>query len=112
MPITLPMTHRTSVGETAIVPIDFTDRLAGASLTGTPTVVEQTTSDLTITDVENNDGTYVSAETGATVATNKAVWCRITSATTGTYSLLVTANTDATNPGAETLKRLIKLIVE
>lgn len=52
MPIEAPQIATVSVGETRNVIISFDSALAaGETITGTPTAVEQTTADLTITSV-------------------------------------------------------------
>lgn len=69
---------------------------SGELLTGTPLVVEQTTSDLTITDkVINTAAVTINHKT---VAIGQAVTFLVTGQVlaTGKYTLLVTATTDST----------------
>ena len=86
-----------SEGDVEMVSIDFTPWLdAGELLTGTPTVAEQTTSDLTIANVAVSTGALTIL--GDTVATGMAVQAKVSGQllATGSYSLLVTVSTDAT----------------
>ena len=86
---------------------DFTLQLDSAELlTGTPTVVEQATSDLTISNESINSA---AAEiNGDTVAIGKAVMFSVTGAAAGVlYTLLVTAGSDATP--AQTLTLRVRL---
>lgn len=103
MPITLAQRRVASEGSTRIVRVNATRDLDdGASLTGTPTVVEVTTSDLTIANKQVNTATYSDSCTNATVAIGKAVEFTIAGGTSGTtYRIRVTVSTDSTP--AETL---------
>ena len=75
---------------------DFTLQLDSAELlTGTPTVVEQVTTDLTISSESINSAAV--EINGDTVAIGKAVMFSVAGATAGVlYTLLVTAASDAT----------------
>ena len=100
MTIELPQQHRASVGATEVCYVDFTSILySSESLTGTPTVVEIGTSDLTMasTDCYVTSATYVDDE-GTTVAAAKAVTFSLTGGTVANspYSLTVTAATNST----------------
>ena len=94
-------------GETRNGKVSFVDLLDdGESLTGTPTVVEVTTSDLTI----SNAAVSAAALTinGESVATGKAVQFKVTGGTAGTtYLLRITVSTDATP--AQTFERYVKV---
>ena len=107
---TLTQVHEVQLGSERIVPVDYTSDL-GSSTIVSATAVEQTTSVLGITGTEPNDATYVSRETNATVAIGKAVWFVVIPTLVGTYSVLVTATTNSTNPGREVLPYLITIVV-
>ena len=82
---------------------DFTCVLevSGRTLSGTPTVVEQTTSDLTISGVARNTSA-ITRTNGKIIAANSAVVFTVAGGTTATtYILTVTAATSA----SETLVR-------
>ena len=97
--------------ETRTISIDYTDKLdSGEALTGTPSVSEVTTSDLTITSPQLNSGELTI--NGSTVAAAKAVQCQVAAGTSGTtYQLLVQVSTDSSSPGAQTFYDTIKLEV-
>jgi hypothetical protein len=98
-----------SQGDTEMMAVDFTDLLdSGELLTGTPTVAEVTTSDLTIANVAVSTGSLTIL--GATVATGAAVQATISGqlSATGAYDMTVTATTDATP--ARTLVRVARFI--
>lgn len=94
-------------GETRNGKVSFVDLLdSGESLTGTPTVAEVTTSDLTI----SNAAVSAAALTilGESVAAGKAVQFKVTGGSAGTtYLLRVTVSTDATP--AQTFERYVKM---
>lgn len=97
MPRTLQQVPTISEGDTETIAIDFTDWLdSGESLTGTPTIVEQTTSDLTIGSVAVS--TAILTILDNSVAIGAAVQGSVSGqlASQGTYTVLVTATTDAT----------------
>ena len=108
--LTLPQVHTVALGCERTIRVDYTVDLDGATISSA-TAVEQTTSTLGVAGAEPNDATYVSKETGNTVAVNKAVWFRVIPTVAGTYSVLVTATTNATNPGRDVLPYLITIIV-
>jgi len=99
--------HRIGVGEVRNVAIDFTGVLdSGEVLTGTPTVVEETTSDLTITNKVVS--TAVVVINHADVPIGEAVQFRVdaTSAVLNrTYILLITCDTDA----GQTVKARVRM---
>lgn len=103
MPITLTQTHDISVGATRLVRVDYTRDLdEGASLTGTPTVVEVTTSALTIANRKVNTATYTKSGSGGTVPIGKAVEFTVTGGAAGTtYRIRITCGTNSSP--AETL---------
>lgn len=82
------------VGATETVAIDFTDRLRdSALLTGTPLIVEVTTSDLTLGSKLVN--TAAITINGTSVAIGKAVTFSATGATAGqSYTIKVTCSTN------------------
>ena len=108
MPKTLKQRHTLSVGATRLVRVDGTDDLDdGASFTGTPTVVEVTTSDLTLTNKAVNSATYTDID-GATVAIGKGLQFTASGGSAGTtYTIRVTCSTDSSP--AETLVYDLKL---
>jgi hypothetical protein len=96
MPKTLKQLITLGVGEVVIAAVNLTDLLVGESdtLTGTPTAVEQTSSDLTITNVVKNSAEYTERETGDTVAANMAVRFTVSGGLAGTsYTVRVTCTT-------------------
>jgi len=100
----LSQRYTLSVGATRIVRVNCTDELEDASLTGTPTVEEQTTSDLTIPDGNKkvNTATYSCAVTGKTVAIGKAIEFTVAGGSDGSeYTVRCSCGTDS-DP-AETL---------
>ena len=97
--IALPQRHTISVGDTEVVSVNYTDHLDdGDLLTGTVTVAEQTTSDLTIANNAVNTATYVEAQTGDTVAIGAAAQFSVSGGTAANspYTVRVTCSTDAT----------------
>ena len=108
--ITLPQIHTVALGCERTIRVDYTADLDGATIVSA-TAAEQTTSTLGVTGTEPNDATYTSRETGNTVAIGKAVWFRVIPTLSGTYSVLVSATTGATNPGRDVLPYLITIIV-
>ena len=103
MPHTLVQRHTLSVGATRVVRINCTSDLdSGESLTGTPTVAEVTSSDLTLGSKSVNTATYTDAATGVLVAIGKGIIFTAAGGTAGTtYRVRITCGTDATP--AETL---------
>ena len=110
MTITAPELPRKSPGDTDAGAVNFVlDLRAGELLAGTPTVAEQTTSALTISNVGRNSSTVTIA--GEEAAANQAVVFTVAGGVAGVlYSLKVTATTDATD--ARTLVRLVDFYVE
>ena len=101
---------RKSPGDTEAGAVNFVNQLRESELlTGTPTVAEQTSSDLTISNAGLNSGSVEIA--GVTAAANQAVTYTVSGGAAGTlYSVKVTATTDATD--ARTLNRLVDFYVE
>jgi hypothetical protein len=93
---TAPQRQCKSVTEDRNVAISFVGKLdSGELLTGTPTVVEVTTSDLTITNVAVN--TAALTVNGKAVAIGQAIQCQITGGVAGTtYTVRATGASDAT----------------
>lgn len=111
MPIRLTQRALISEGDIDVFSIDGTDYLdAGEVFTGTPTAVEQTTGDLTISDMSVNAASVVID--GATVEIGAAIQGKVLGqlAATRSYDILVTATTDATL--ARTVKFLISFDVQ
>jgi hypothetical protein len=94
------------VGEVRNVAVDFTELLdSGESLTGTPTVTEITTTDLTFANVAVN--TAILTIYGVSVAVGKAVQFKVSGQLAGvTYKIKLSATTDATP--AQTIIRKVK----
>lgn len=103
MPIAAPQTYEVSAGATRIVRVNVTRDLdSGVTLTGTPTVVEVTTTALTLANKKVNTATYVESHSGTTVAIGKAVEFTVTGGVAGTtYTVRITVSTTSTP--AETL---------
>lgn len=95
MPITLKGTPTISVGDTDIGSVDLQDYLdSGETFTGTPTIVEITTTDLTL----SNKAVNTSALTifGRTVAIGAALQVKVSGQQTNrTYTLQMTCATTA-----------------
>lgn len=94
MPIKLEQRPVISVGETEVVSIDYTEYLdADELLTGTPTVAEVTTTDLTLSNKVVS--TEVVRILERDVAVGKAVQFKVSGQKINTqYSIRVTASTD------------------
>lgn len=109
MSITAPQQYCKHASESVNIAIDVTGELdSGELATGTPTIVEVTTSDLTI----DNKGVSTTALTilGTSVAIGEALQCRVAGGTAGTsYTIRCTFTTDATS--AQTRMVDIKLTV-
>ncbi len=106
MPIELETATPISVGATRNGAINCDDDLAsGDTLTGTPTAVEDTTSDLTITGVAVN--TAALTILGESTAIGRAIQFTVAGGTVANspYLILVTA----TSTDGETLKYDVKL---
>lgn len=103
MPITLTQRHTVSVGATRLVRVNCTNDLDdGASLTGTPTIAEVTTTALTLGSKSVNAATYSDAVTGKMVAIGKGLQFTVAGGVAGvTYSVRCTCATNSSP--AETL---------
>lgn len=100
------------IGATEVGSCSFAGNLkSGELLTGTPLVVEQTTSELTITSKVINTAAVVI--NNKTVAVGQAVTFLVTGQVLATskYTLLVTATTDST-PARVLPKKVIFLVVD
>lgn len=99
-----------TANETRLAAVSFVDALdSGELLTGTPTVTEVSTSDLTI----DNEQTNTAAITvdGVSVAVGQAVQFTVAGGTVDTlYRIEVQCGTDATP--AQTLECVVSLAVE
>lgn len=92
MPIMLAEHPVISVGDIDTIALDCTDWLdAGELLTGTPTITEVSTSDLTITNKRVSVSDLVIKK--RSVDTGMAVQCLISGQQAGTYTLLVQVDT-------------------
>ena len=96
MAVTLTQQPSVSQGDVDIVSIDYTDWLdSGELLTGSVTVAEQTTSDLTFANEAVNTATVEIFR--KTVAIGKAVQFKVSGQQAGTtYRIRITVATDAT----------------
>lgn len=105
MPVEIGIQKCVSIGATRLVTLDYTDDLpSGVLLTGTPTVVEVDTSNLTLANKALNSATFTyeyEAGSNRTVAVSAAVQFTVTTSTTGKYKIRITVVTDGTP--AETL---------
>ena len=101
---------RKSPNDTDAGAVNFALELrSGELLTGTPTVAEQTTSALTISNAGLNSGSVEIA--GQTAAANQAVTFSVAGGSSGTlYSLKVTCGTDSSP--ARSLNRLVDFYCE
>lgn len=108
---TAPERPVAAVGETNLFSVSFAGVLdSGESLTGTPTVAEQTSSDLTISNVSVN--TVALTINDRTVAIGDAVQFKVIGqlAATMTYLLKITATTDSSP--AQTKVKYVEFKVE
>ena len=97
MPLKSNYVGEMSAGETRAFAVNYTDKLeSGELLTGTPTIVEVTTSDLTLANKAVSTGSLTIL--GDTVATGAAVQWTVAagSGLSGEYTIRVTVGTDAT----------------
>jgi hypothetical protein len=96
MPITLAQIPTISAGDTEVAAVDFTDLLdTGETLTGTPTVVEVTTTALTLANKAISTSSLVILD--RVVATGHAVQFKVTGqVATHTYRIRITATTTST----------------
>ena len=110
MTIKAPELPRKSPGDTAAAAVNFVQQLrSGELLSGTPTVAEQTSSDLTISNQGLNTTTIDVA--GVSAAASQAVVYTVAGGSSGTlYSIKVTVSTDASD--ARTLVRLTDFYCE
>ena len=94
---------RKSPGDTSAVAMDFNPLLrSGEVLTGTPTVSEVTSTDLTIANVGLNSSTI--SVNGSDCAANTCVQCTVAGGSANTkYKIRITAGTDSSP--AQTLVR-------
>ena len=97
MPKILEQQYDLSTGETEVVSINYSDVLdSGELLSGTPTVSEVSTSNLTLANKLVNTATYVESFSGETISVGKAVQFTVTTGTAGLYQIRVTVSTDST----------------
>jgi len=108
MPRTLDQRYTLSYGSTRLVRVDLTEQLqAGASLSGTPTVAEITTSELTIASAAVNTASYTDKVTGSTVAVGKGVQFTVEGGDNAEYRVRITVSTNSSP--AETIVRDVLL---
>lgn len=108
---TAPQRPTIAEGEVRNVSVSFVDVLDdGELLTGTPTVSEQGTSNLTISNVSINSANLTI--NGESVSPGQAVQFRVSGqrASTGSYTIKITVGTDATPP--QTLVKYIRFSVD
>ena len=110
MTIKAPELPRKSPGDTEAAAVNFVQQLrSGELLSGTPTVAEQASSDLTISNQGLNTTTIDVA--GVSAAASQAVVYTVAGGSSGTlYSIKVTVSTDASD--ARTLVRLTDFYCE
>ena len=110
MVATLPQRPSFSAGDSEVVSIDYQDLLdAGELLTGTPTVVEPTTTGLTLGNKAVN--TTELRILGRNVAVGEAVQFTVSGQTANTlYRIRVTVSTDATTPRTFVRDVLLKCV--
>ena len=96
MAITLREKHYISAGSTVLMAVEYTQALdAGELLTGTPTITEVTTTDLTITNKLVNSTTLVVNDISCIAG--QAVQCLVTGAVAGTtYMIKIEVSTTST----------------
>lgn len=109
MPSIAPQRHKKTVSEARLVSVDMRGVLeAGELLTGTPTIVEVTTTDLTLTSKQVN--TNPVTINGAVCVAGQAVQFKVAGGVAGTnYVIRITVGT-AGNP-TQTLVVSLKLSV-
>lgn len=102
-----PETYEIATGETRNVAIDFRGKLdSGELLTGTPTIVEVTTTDLTLS--SKAVSTTALTINGETVAIGEAVTFKVAGALDGkNYRILISASTTSTP--AQTVQATVRL---
>ena len=118
MAITL-QTKRISAGATRVVSVSFLDWLEGlggtALLTGTPTIVEVTTSVLTLANKAINTATVLINHSGRlrSVIAGKAVQFSVVTPSNGsgtTYRVRITATTNSTPAESEPMDVLLECV--
>ncbi len=95
MPVTLQERYTISSGDTEMVSVGYKNLDSGELLTGTPTIVEVTSTDLTL----GNKAVSTAALTikGESFATGEAVQFSVSGQSAGTvYRIRITVGTDAT----------------
>lgn len=96
MPKILEQQYDLSVSETEVVSINYSDVLdSGELLTGTPTVTEVSTANLSLANKLVSTATYTESFSGETVAIGKAVQFTVTTSTAGLYQIRVSVATDS-----------------
>lgn len=107
MNIEAPQQYQLAESETALVSVDFQPLLdSGELLTGTPTVAEITTTDLTLANAAVN--TAALTVNGVAVAISEAVQFSVTGAQPSTaYRIRVTCGTDSTP--AQTRTQIVRV---
>lgn len=97
MPKILEQQYDLSINETEVVSVNYSDILSsGELLTGTPTVSEVSTTNLSLGNKLVSTATYVESFSGETVAIGKAVQFTISTSTLGVYQVRVSVDTDST----------------
>ena len=103
---TAPQVHELSVNETRAVAVSMAGKLdEGETLTGTPTVVEIDTAEMTLSSKAVN--TAALSINGATVAIGNAIQFVVSCPTVGRYSVRVECGTS----GSQTVDGIVKFIV-
>lgn len=109
MPNTAPQRRTKTAGETRNVAVSFVDVLDEAELlTGTPTVVEVTSTDLTLTNKAVNGAAMT--VNGVSCLAGQVVTFTVAGGAADTdYQIRITAGTDASHP--QTLQATVRLRV-
>lgn len=109
MPNTAPQRRTKTVGETRNVAVSFVDVLdASELLTGTPTVLEVTSTDLTLTNKAVN--AQAMTVNGVACLAGQVVTFTVAGGVAGTtYDIRITVSTNASN--AQTLQATVRLKV-
>lgn len=109
MTIALAQLPTISVGDVEVFAIDYTDILDSTETLSSPTVVEQTTTDLTIASVAVNTSALTILDDSVSIG--KAIQFKVSGQKVNTsYTMLVTVGTTSTP--ARTLKRLARFECE
>lgn len=109
---TAPQRHTKHVSEVVNVAVDMRGVLDGAEvLTGTPTIEEETTTDLSLSSKAINSGSIT--VNGETCAAGQAITFRASGGVAGTqYTIRITVGTNATPAQTRIVKVRLKVIAD